>query len=99
VQSAEQDAAHSDVDEGLGNVDTALVVAHKWQNRVTIDLNFELKARVVAVDGTSWAMEWIWRGGQTKDFPSLPSTNKPFEVRGATVVKFIDGKISRNSDY
>jgi steroid delta-isomerase-like uncharacterized protein len=44
-------------------------------------------------------MEWIWRGRQTKDLPGLPATNKSFEVRGATVVDFTDGKISRNSDY
>jgi len=63
------------------------------------DLKFELKSRMVAADGKSGAMEWVWRGRQTKDFPGLPATNKPFEVRGATVVQFNDGKISRNSDY
>ena len=63
------------------------------------DMKFELKSRFVAADGKSGAMEWIWRGRQTKDFPGLPATNKPFAVRGATVVEFIDGKISRNSDY
>jgi steroid delta-isomerase-like uncharacterized protein len=63
------------------------------------DLKFELTSRLVAADGKSGAMEWIWRGRQTKDFPGLPATNKPFEVRGATVVDFTDGKISRNSDY
>ena len=63
------------------------------------DMKFELKSRFVAADGKSGAMEWIWRGRQTKDFPGLPATNKPFAVRGATVVEFIDGKIGRNSDY
>jgi steroid delta-isomerase-like uncharacterized protein len=63
------------------------------------DLQFELKSRLVAADGRSGAMEWIWRGRQTKDLPGLPATNKTFEVRGATVVDFTDGKISRNSDY
>jgi steroid delta-isomerase-like uncharacterized protein len=63
------------------------------------DMKFELKSRLVAADGKSGAMEWVWRGRQTKDFPGLPATNKPFEVRGATVVEFTDGKISRNSDY
>jgi steroid delta-isomerase-like uncharacterized protein len=63
------------------------------------DLKFELKSRFVAADGKSGAMEWIMRGRQTKDFPNLPATNTPFEVRGATVVEFADGKISRNSDY
>ncbi len=63
------------------------------------DMKFELKSRFVAADGKSGAMEWIWRGRQTQDFPGLPATNKPFEVRGTTVVEFTDGKISRNSDY
>ena len=63
------------------------------------DLKFELKSRVVASDGKAGAMEWAWRGRQTKDLPGLPATDKPFEVRGATVVEFADGKISRDSDY
>jgi steroid delta-isomerase-like uncharacterized protein len=63
------------------------------------DLKFELKSRVVAADGKSGAMEWVWRGRQTKDLPDLPATNRPFEVRGASVVEFASGKISRNSDY
>jgi steroid delta-isomerase-like uncharacterized protein len=63
------------------------------------DLKIELKSRLVAADGRSGAMEWISRGRQTKDLPGLPATNKTFEVRGATVVEFTDGKISRNSDY
>jgi steroid delta-isomerase-like uncharacterized protein len=63
------------------------------------DLKFELKSRVIAADGKSGAMEWVWRGRQIKDLPELPATNKPFEVRGASVVEFADGKISRNSDY
>jgi steroid delta-isomerase-like uncharacterized protein len=63
------------------------------------DLKFELKSRFAAADGKSGAMEWIMRGRQTSDLPGLSATNKPFEVRGATVVEFTDGKISRNSDY
>ena len=46
------------------------------------------------------AVEWIWRGRQTKDFPGgLTATNTPFQARGSTVVEFRDGKSSRNSDY
>ena len=63
------------------------------------DMKFESKSRFVAADGKSGALEWTWRSRQTKDFPGLPATNKPFEIRGATVVEFTDGKISRNSDY
>ena len=63
------------------------------------DLKVELKSGIVASDGKSGAMEWTWRGRQTKDFPGLPATNKAFEVRGVTIVEFVDGQISRNSDY
>lgn len=63
------------------------------------DMKFELKSRFVAADGKSGIIEWIWRGRQTQDFPGLPATNKPFGVRGTTVVEFVGGKISRNSDY
>jgi steroid delta-isomerase-like uncharacterized protein len=63
------------------------------------DMTFELKTRFVSADGQRGAMEWVWRGRQTKDFPRLPATNKPFEVRGATVVEFREGKINRNYDY
>jgi steroid delta-isomerase-like uncharacterized protein len=62
-------------------------------------LKFELKSRLVAADGKWGAMEWVMRGRQPKNFPGLPATNKPFEVRGATVVEFSNGKISRDSDY
>lgn len=63
------------------------------------DLSFEPKSRFVSADGTAGTIEWVWRGRQTKDLPGLPATNKPFEVRGSTVVEFRNGLISRNSDY
>jgi steroid delta-isomerase-like uncharacterized protein len=63
------------------------------------DMKFELKSRFVAADGKSGTIEWIWRGRQTQDFPGLPATNKPFEIRGTTIVEFTGAKISRNSDY
>jgi len=63
------------------------------------DLKFEPKSRFVSADGRWGSIEWVFRGRQTKDFPGIPATNRPFEVRGATVVEFRDGKIARNSDY
>ena len=39
------------------------------------DIKFELKSRLVAADGERGAMEWVWRGRQTKDLPGLPATN------------------------
>jgi steroid delta-isomerase-like uncharacterized protein len=62
-------------------------------------MTFELTSQLVADDGGSGAFEWIWRGKQVMDFPGLPATNTPFEIRGASVVQFRDTKISRCSDY
>lgn len=60
---------------------------------------FEVKSRFVSSDGKWGSVEWLWRGRQTKDLPGLPATNTAFELRGASVMEFRDGKISRNSDY
>ena len=63
------------------------------------DLKFELKSSSSRpTEGRA-----LWNGfgeaGKRRTSPGLPATNKTFEVRGATVVDFTDGKISRNSDY
>jgi steroid delta-isomerase-like uncharacterized protein len=60
---------------------------------------FEVKSRFVSEDGKWGSVEWLWRGRQTKDVPGLPATNTAFVLRGASVMEFRDGKISRNSDY
>lgn len=62
-------------------------------------MTFEVKSRLVASDGTAGAFEWVWSGKQTKDFPGLPATNTPFQIRGVAVVEFRGAKISRCSDY
>jgi steroid delta-isomerase-like uncharacterized protein len=62
-------------------------------------MSFAVKSRLVASDGKWGALEWVWRGKQAKDMPGLPATNKPFEVRGASIVEFREAKISRCSDY
>ena len=63
------------------------------------DLKFERKSRFVSADGRAGAIEWVFRGRQIKDFPGIPATDKPFEVRGSSIVEFRAGKISRSSDY
>jgi ABC-type uncharacterized transport system substrate-binding protein len=57
------------------------------------DMRFEVKSRFVSADGKWGSVEWVFHGRQTKDFPGLPATNKPFQVRGSTVVEFRGGKI------
>lgn len=62
-------------------------------------IRFEVQSKSVAEDGKSGALEWVMRGRQTKDLPGLRATNTPFEIRGASIVAFRDGKILRCSDY
>jgi steroid delta-isomerase-like uncharacterized protein len=63
------------------------------------ELKFERKSRFVSTDGRMGAVEWVFRGRQIKDLPGLPATDKPFEIRGLTIVEFRGGRIGRNSDY
>jgi steroid delta-isomerase-like uncharacterized protein len=62
-------------------------------------MTFELTSRFASSDGKWAGMEWVWRGRQTQDFPGLPATNTPFQVRGASILELRGAKISRCSDY
>lgn len=62
-------------------------------------MTFEVKSRAISSDGKMGAFEWVWRGKQTKDFPGLPATNTPFEIRGMSAIEFQGTRISRCSDY
>jgi steroid delta-isomerase-like uncharacterized protein len=94
------DAIYEDVTLGVSNKGSnALRKFATGTFDAFADLNFALRSRFVAANGKWGAMEWVWHGRQTKSLPGLPVTDKPFEVRGATVVEFRGGKISRDSDY
>ena len=46
------------------------------------------------------ATEWVMSGSYSSDYPGFPlAAGKYFSVRGASVMKLHDGKISRISDY
>jgi steroid delta-isomerase-like uncharacterized protein len=46
------------------------------------------------------AVEWIWSGTHTEDYPGLISaTGKSFSVRGVSLYEFENGKIKRQHDY
>ena len=66
-----------------GSLPGAVWIASREHFDSFADMKFELKSRFAAADGKRGAMEWVWSGRQTKDFPGLPATNKPFQVRGA----------------
>jgi steroid delta-isomerase-like uncharacterized protein len=67
-------------------------------NRAAVpDLRFEL-VEFFETGGLA-AAEWIMKGTDTVDSPDGPATGKTFSVRGASVMRFRDGMISRNHVY
>jgi steroid delta-isomerase-like uncharacterized protein len=62
------------------------------------DLNVKLTS---CFHSDEWAAsEWIMSGTYTNQFPGMPPpTGRSFSVRGSTIMKLHNGKISRVSDY
>ncbi len=48
---------------------------------------------------TGGGAEFTFSGTHTNPVMGLPATNKPFTVRGASVLELREGKIRRQSDY
>jgi steroid delta-isomerase-like uncharacterized protein len=61
------------------------------------DVTFEVTSRFATE--TQGGLEWVMRGSHQGDLPGMPATGKHVEVRGASIVGFADGRISRCSDY
>jgi steroid delta-isomerase-like uncharacterized protein len=64
---------------------------------VAPDFRIEVATRF---ETEKWAAgEWAMSGTQKGDMPNLPATDKPFSIRGVTILELEGGKISRCSDY
>jgi steroid delta-isomerase-like uncharacterized protein len=48
---------------------------------------------------SSVAAEWVVSGTHDGSSPALAATGKPFTIRGATIARLRDGKITYNRDY
>ena len=81
--------------EGLDGVRRYVGHVHSWASQVEIT--------VVAVhSGSDGAVvEWVMRGVQNRPIPGrVPlATNRPFELKGVTLVVLRDGRITRAADY
>jgi steroid delta-isomerase-like uncharacterized protein len=69
----------------------------RFSQTFSSDYHFELVTEFVS--GASLAAEWSVSGHHDRDSPALPATHKPFTIRGATMARLEDGKISYNRDY
>jgi len=62
------------------------------------DFKLEIKSSFIA--GDRGAVEWVMSGAFVhSSVPGLRATGKRFSVRGASIIEFRKGKISRGSDY
>ncbi len=62
------------------------------------DFKLEMKSGFNAGD---WgAGEWVMSGTFAhSDIPEMPATGKKFSVRGASIIEFSGGKVSRHTNY
>ena len=65
--------------------------------RLASDYRFTLVTEFVT-DATI-AFEWTVSGTHDRSSPALAATGKPFDIRGATIARLSDEKITYNRDY
>ena len=61
--------------------------------------DFSQTIRTLTVDGEIVCFESVFSGTQTGDFPGIPATGKPFEIRCMTIEHIRDGLIHLHRDY
>lgn len=81
--------------EGLEGVRRYVEHVHAWAGQVEITIS-----AVHAGPDAAFA-EWIMRGVQDRPIPGrvLVATNRPFELKGSTLIELRDGRIARAVDY
>ncbi len=79
-------------------VGRAAIMARKGMGMAAIpDLQINITNRVV--HGNQVTAEWVATGTHNGDLPGMPTTGRPFTLRGVTVTIRHDGKIVRESIY
>ena len=69
----------------------------RFTNTFSSDYHFELTSELTTTDRL--AAEWTITGHHDRDSPTLPATHKPFTIRGVTIARLDDGKLSASRDY
>jgi steroid delta-isomerase-like uncharacterized protein len=65
----------------------------------TFSSNYRFELVTELSTDATMAAEWVVSGDHDRDSPLLPATDRPFTIRGATIARLTDGKISYNRDY
>lgn len=88
-------------DQALGETATGLEAIKKFVDdfevNMSTDYRFEKGGEVVT--DKAYAVEWTVSGTNDRGNEQLPSTGKPFSIKGISFGELRNGKISRNTDY
>lgn len=93
--------------EDVPNVDNEWATVSRGQEEMRKALvenftampDFELEIHSVRTTDDGAATEWTMTGTQTGDYPGLPATGRSISVRGASFIRFEEGKIAWDRDY
>lgn len=61
--------------------------------------DYTMKIVSAVADDARGAAEFVFSGTQSGEFPGYPPTGRKFLVRGAAIVEFSHGRISRWTDF
>ena len=88
-----EDVAGGQIIRGKEAIKQLLRAAYAWAP----DFRVAMKSLIVA-DNTA-AKEWVSEGIQTGPIGELPASGNSFQLRGASILNFQNGKIAKVTDY
>jgi steroid delta-isomerase-like uncharacterized protein len=88
-------------DVGMGSINTGKEQIRNLEGGALLagSRNVEVVLTACFVSGEYGAMEWRASGSRDAEIPGVSRDGRGFQIRGASVVQFRDGKISRCADY
>ena len=93
-----EDATYEDVPLGV-MAEGHAKIRELLETMFTSMPDFTMTCVSIVTNEDSGSAEWIQSGTFCGDFGDLKATGKPFSVRGALIVRFANGRISRWTDY
>jgi steroid delta-isomerase-like uncharacterized protein len=88
-----EDVAAGRMHRGKEQIKDFLRAAFAWSP----DFRVTMKSLIIAHDAA--ATEWLSEGIQTGPIGELPASGNSFQLRGASILTFRNGKIARVTDY
>jgi steroid delta-isomerase-like uncharacterized protein len=70
-----------------------------WRDTWASLSNFRMDPDFIIADETGGAASFTMSGTHTGDFPGYPATGNTFSLKGASVIRIVDGKVVEWIDY